>query len=251
SMLGAQVAGAVINFVGLGQTYFVAAAAYLASWLCMAMMRPVPKERVATPTRGSTGQELLAGLRYVRAHGALKGVIGVTIVMNFFLFSYQTMIPVFADGLHVNAFWAGLLASAPGAGALVGAALIAGWASGRIGRGWIFVGGSAIAMVCLFTFAASGAYTLSLAALLIAGIGQSGFGTMQGSLTLTAAEPAMRGRVMGVLSMSIGVGPFGMATLGVVAQALGAPRAVMLSVGIGAVLLLLWAWRSPALRAIR
>jgi hypothetical protein len=105
-------------------------------------------------------------------------------------------------------------------------------------------------MACLFLFAASPWYVPAVLALVVAGFAQAGFGAMQGSLILTAAGPEMRGRAMGVLSMAIGVLPFGMALLGAVAQFTNPAIAVMGSVTLGLLGLLAWSGRAHELKGI-
>lgn len=248
AMLGSLAAGAIINSIGIGQVFFVVAAAYAAAWLCMSRMRPPPREY--PPTAGaSIRQQVGEGLRYVRGHRPIIGIIGVTVLMNFFCFSYMPMVPVFADRLEVNAFWAGVLASATQLGALAAALLLATWSNVRW-RGWIYIGGSGVALLSLGSFALISWYPAALLALVATGCGQAGFAAMQGSLILTAAGPAMRGRAMGVLSMAIGALPFGMALLGLVAQLIGPAPAVIASVVTGFTGLVLWTARSPELRRI-
>jgi hypothetical protein len=60
----------------------------------------------------------------------------------------------------------------------------------------------------------------------------------------------MRGRAMGILSMAIGVLPFGMVCLGLAAQQLGAPAAVMGSVTLSLAAMLLWNLVRPEARRL-
>jgi hypothetical protein len=62
---------------------------------------------------------------------------------------------------------------------------------------------------------------------------------------MISADDEMRGRAMGLLSMSIGALPFSMLVLGAVAQAVGPATGVMLSVLVGLVALSLWSLRLP------
>jgi predicted MFS family arabinose efflux permease len=249
NMLGSLAGGAIINFIGLGQAFFVMAGALAVAWASLAAMRPVAHEH--TPAAGaSIRADIAAGFRYARGHRTIVSILGVTVLMNFFFFPYSPMVPVFADRLGVNAFWTGVLASGTGFGALIGASVIAA-RSGTVRRGWTYMGGTGLAMIGLFAFAAADWYPAALLGLIVAGVGQSGFASMQASLMLLAAEPAMRGRAMGVLSMGIGVLPFGMVLLGVVAQLTSPPAAVLGAATLGFAGLIAWAVRSRDLRAIR
>jgi hypothetical protein len=58
----------------------------------------------------------------------------------------------------------------------------------------------------------------------------------------------MRGRAMGLLSMSIGVLPVSMLLLGVGADAVGPTAGVMISVVIGLLVLMTWSVKRPEAR---
>jgi len=62
-------------------------------------------------------------------------------------------------------------------------------------------------------------------ALVFTGMGGAGFSIMQATLVYLAAPPEMRSRVLGVLSVCIGIGPIGFVHLGLLADAIGAPSA--------------------------
>jgi drug/metabolite transporter (DMT)-like permease len=64
--------------------------------------------------------------------------------------------------------------------------------------------------------------------MLVGGLGIAGFTTMQGTLPFVIAPPEIRGRIMGLLSVCIGVGPLGYLHLGFLAQWLGASLATTL-----------------------
>jgi MFS family permease len=82
-------------------------------------------------------------------------------------------------------------------------------------------------------------YVLAFVLLAIGGCGQAGFSTMQSTITMLAAPPTMRGRMMGLLSVCIGAAtPLGTLALGVMAAMLSIPQAITLNAVVG--LLLLW-----------
>lgn len=242
SMGGAALGGAIISVLGLGEAYIVIALLYVCSFMCLASVS-IAKVAHAGSASTSVVRELREAFRYVSGHRPLVSILGVTVIMNLFFFSFMPMVPVFADRLHVGAFLAGVLASANPAGSVLATLLIAKglpW-----GRGIIYVGGSAIAMCFLFLFAATTWYPIAFLALLAAGAGVAGFATMQSVLVLTNAEPAMRGRAMGLLSMAIGALPFSMLVLGGVAQIVGSSAAVMGSVVAGLIVIGAWAKVRP------
>jgi MFS family permease len=76
------------------------------------------------------------------------------------------------------------------------------------------------------------------ASLLLTGFGSSGFSIMQATLVYLAAPADMRARVMGVLSVCIGLGPVGFLLLGTMAELIGAQSATV-ATGVEGLLVLL------------
>ena len=62
---------------------------------------------------------------------------------------------------------------------------------------------------------------------------------MQATLVYLSAPPEMRSRMLGVLSVCIGIGPIGFVALGMLADAIGAPWATAASGVTGLLVLLL------------
>ena len=247
AMLGNLIGGAVINFVGAGQTFLAMAVLYTTALLWLVGLPAVVRAHV--PADGSSVRaDLAAGMRYVRGQRLLLGILGVTVIVNFFYYPYQPLVPVFAERLGVNAFLAGLLAASTGLGSLIAATLIA--AGRRPRRGWTYLGGSALALSGVIIFAGSRWYALSMVGLMIAGAGQACYNTMQGVITLASASPEMRGRALGIISMGIGVLPVSLPLVGLAAQLAGPPAALMGTAALGLILIGLWSARTPNLRAI-
>ncbi|HSF01904.1 MAG TPA: MFS transporter, partial [Solirubrobacterales bacterium] len=196
--------------------------------------------RVALP--GVLGGEpvldsLLAGLREVRGHPAILGVLAVTVLMNTLVFPYQQMLPVFArDVLHVGPAPLGLLVGAQGLGALVASAVI-GARGDPTSHARVFAWSSLTGALLLLAFAWSPWYALSLALQLAIGATDSGFGTMQSAIVLLAAPERAQGRIMGILSACIGTQPVGSLWIGLLTSRLGAPLATGLSAALAVVLM--------------
>ena len=94
-------------------------------------------------------------------------------------------------------------------------------------------------MLCVTGIALSELYLLSAALAFLMGFGFAAFAIMQTSILVTATPPEMRGRVMGVLSTVIGLGPLtGMQVL-LLTPALGLQGMVLTVVLEGAALMLI------------
>ena len=83
-------------------------------------------------------------------------------------------------------------------------------------------------------------------ALLTCGIGGAGFSVMQATLVYLHSPAEMRGRLLGLLSVCIGVGPIGFFYLGFMAEAFGAQAATVALAAQGLAALALTArwWRA-------
>jgi MFS family permease len=204
------------------------------------------QKRAPPATKPRLLADMAAAFRALPGHPALVSVLGVTVIVNLFYFSFMPLVPVFGERMEVGPFLTSLLLSANAMGSIVGATFIA--RGLPIGRGAIYVGGSTLGLCGLFVFAVSGWYPLALAGLICAGMGISGFATMQSALVMINSDDAMRGRSMGLLSMSIGVLPLSMLLLGVGADAVGPTAGVMISVVLGLIVLGTWSVKRPEAR---
>jgi predicted MFS family arabinose efflux permease len=131
----------------------------------------------------------------------------------------------------------GLLAAAESVGQLASAGLIA--CTQRLQyHGRLFLGGSLLVLLTGVLFVWSPWYALAFALLALGGCGQAGFSTMQSTITMLAAPPAMRGRMMGLLSVCIGAStPLGTLAMGLMATTYTIQSAIALS-ALGGLLLL-------------
>jgi hypothetical protein len=100
-------------------------------------------------------------------------------------------------------------------------------------------------MVMLIVFALVPVPAIAGSALLFTGLGGAAFSIMQATLVYLSAPPEMRSRVLGVLSVCIGVGPVGFLALGWLADGIGAPWATAAAgfTGLLAMLLTRPLWR--------
>jgi MFS family permease len=244
TLLGGLTAGSIISLLGIGQAFLIVAICYTLSLLALLGV-PATAVRAARQAAGRPDvvRDLKAMFGHLRGNDTLISILGVTVIMNAFYFPFTPMVPVFADRLEVNAFWTGVLAGAPALGSMLGTILIA--RGSGVSRGHAYVGGSVVALSFLCLFAVSPWYATSLASLVLAGVGTSGFATMQSALVMITADDAMRGRALGLLSMAIGMLPFGMIVLGAVAQAVGPSAGVAGSVLTGLLLMAWWTRRRP------
>lgn len=154
-----------------------------------------------------TWRDIRDGFSYIRRSELLMGTLMVTLAFNLLFPAYNAALPDIGQQLlQVDKFRIGVLEALVGAGSFVSALAIAGWSSwGQSGR--IYYAGTAWFLCCVTGMVLSPWYELSMLISFCMGFGFSAFAIMQTSLLVTRTPAEMRGRVMGVLSMVIGMGP--------------------------------------------
>jgi predicted MFS family arabinose efflux permease len=241
-MIGPTIGGLLLGSLGIGGVFMLSVCLY-----AMALYSAIRiRHRDSHIATGAPVLDRIAeGLRFVRRDRRLIGTLVVTVIYNLFGWPFTSMVPVIGqDRLGLDTGEIGLLASMDGVGAFFGALLLTlflrpSW------YGRAYVGGIAAYLVMLTVFALSSHAAIAGAALLLTGLGGAGFSTMQATLVYLSSPPEMRSRILGVLSVCIGVGPFGFVGLGMLADAVGAGAATT-ATGLTGLLALLLArplWR--------
>jgi MFS family permease len=176
---------------------------------------------------------IVEGLKAAHADVRLRGVLIVTIVANIFGWPCTSMIPVIAqDNLHLGTRAIGILASTDGFGALIGSLIIA-FAARSKHYTPLYICGAAGTMAFMIAFALAPNTPLATIALTAMGLAGAAFTIMQATLVYSYIPPNMHGRILGLLSVCIGVGPFGFLLIGVLAEAIGAKGAVIATCLLG------------------
>ncbi|MFQ6030660.1 MAG: MFS transporter, partial [Dehalococcoidia bacterium] len=130
-----------------------------------------------------------------------------------------------------------LLVAGEGVGQLLGAGTMALTRNLRY-HGRVFVIGSTAVLVMAVLFVWSPWYAVSFGLLVLGGMGQAGFGTMQSTITLLCAPQEMRGRMVGLMSFCIGIGtPLGAVEIGAMAALFSAQWAISVNALAGLALL--------------
>jgi MFS family permease len=196
----------------------------------------------------SVGANVVGALRYVRANEMILTLLVLALAQRFFTGSYQTMFPVFAKDIYgAGEVGFGLLNSAIGAGAFVGALAIA--VAGSFSRkGTLLLVGAALQALGLILFSAAPWFGLALALTAIVGCVQTAYFTMNNTLLLARVSEEYRGRVLSLYDMDRGLTPLGAILLSWIATVAGAPVAVALMAAPMIPLMLVVLWRVPRLR---
>ncbi len=217
--------GVLIGTTGAGGAYLAVAGAIALAALLLLAVPPTPRRVLEVDQSSTLRSDISASVNLVGQQPTLASILGVTALVNFFHFSYFPIVQVIAQRVDASPFRTGLLAAATGAGMAVGATIIL---QTNIRRGSSYVVGALGGFVFLIGFGAFDHYWLVFGSLFLASSFIGLFASTQGALVMTAVDPAMKGRAMGLLSMAIGVLPLGMTALGELSEVLGAPTALII-----------------------
>ncbi len=236
-MLGPVVAGILLKVTGFSGAYAFLIAVHTFNWLLMVRLR-IPEFTVRSALEPVL-QSLVSAVRYTCGSPMMLGMLYITIVMNALAFPVQQFIPALGkDHLGVGVVLVGLLAAADGFGHLAGAGMMSLARNVRF-HGRFYAFGSLVVLVMAVAYSWSPWYAVTFTLLLLSGLGQAGFSTMQTSITLLAAPEEMRGRMMGLLSMCIGVGnPIGALEIGAIASLFALHWSISINAVAGLVLII-------------
>lgn len=237
--LGPALGGLALATLGLkGALLFGVFGYALSLWLILR----TPAVEIALATR-LTGvwRGIVDGLRFAVGNRPMAGALAVTIIFNVWGFPYTAMIPVLGrEVMGLGPFPVGVIMSAEGFGALLGALYLTAAAREERYRSYYFWGNVACLIMILALALSPGPWSAGLA-VLVAGYGTGFFATMQATLIFTLAPPEMRSRLMGLLTVCIGTAPLGFAHVGLLADWLG-PEPALLVIAVEGLVASLAAW---------
>src|SRR5260370_4223197 len=220
-VVGPAIAGFAIAWIGEGWCFFLNGLSFLAVILALLAMRISKVDR--KPSSESPLQNLLQGFRYAMSDRPTRSALLLLSMLSLLGLQYAVFMPIFAnDVLHVGAKGLGLLMSAAGVGAVLGALQFAARTNYKGLAKWI----AAMSVICaigLIAFSQSHIFWISCSVLLAGGFAA----TSQMAATHTTVQnrvpDELRGRVMAVYAtMLMGVQPIGALLAGGIVKRVGA-----------------------------
>jgi predicted MFS family arabinose efflux permease len=271
--LGPALAGVLVAMLGEAVAFSLNGLSFFAVILSLVWMRNLPHIVAPQQQNHPVISHMTEGLRYVLGQQSLLVLMSLVAVSSFLSRPYQTLMPVFADVtlresaqpviaflcagkyhllncLAPEAIPLGLLLSAVGLGAIVGAVLVASLPE-KARRGRMLTLGNLTFPLFLLIFVNSRSMLLSLVVMLLVGMSQVFQNAMANTLLQLTAPDQLRGRVMSLYSLvSHGMTHVGGLQAGLAADWAGAP----VSIGVGAGFSLLYgvfvAIRYPRVRRL-
>jgi MFS family permease len=233
TVVGPSVAGITYALFGPAWCFTINGVTYIAVIIALALMHiQVPPLRQRTQ---SMLAEIKEGLAYV-LHDRLTLIVTLSMGMvSLFGLSVVTLLPAWSvDVLRGDVTTNGMLLSARGAGALLGALMVASLGRMKV-QGKLWTAGSFIMPITLLFFAGTRWLPLALFVLVLAGWGFMIQANTSNALVQSQVPDHLRGRVMGIYTLVFFGGmPLGALLAGGLADYLGEP----LTLTLGAIALL-------------
>jgi MFS transporter, ENTS family, enterobactin (siderophore) exporter len=212
---GPALAGFLIAGPGLAVCYGIDAACFAVFAVALLFVRPLPP---ADRIQRLGLRSLVEGFRYIRHSGVLGGML--LIDTNAMIFGMPAaLFPALArEHFHGGSVTFGLLAAAPGFGAMIGAAT-SGW-TGRVRRpGVVIIGAGIVWGGAIAGFGLTSSLPLALAFLALAGAGDMISEVLRNALLQIYAPDRLRGRLTGAYLAQVTTAPaLGNVEAGLVAQ---------------------------------
>ena len=246
-MLGPTIAGVLIATSGEAICFFLNGASKIVAVITLTMIVVAPAARAAVPS--SAWSSLKEGIDYTWNSVPLRWLLPVVALVTFMASPYQTLMPIFAAEVFAGgADTLGVLIGAAGLGGIVGMLLLASRKDVRGLMNWI-AASAVTAGATLVAFAYSTSFPLSLAMIAIVGLAALTVAMGVSTIIQTIVEDSMRGRVMGLFTVSfMGMFPLGSLAAGAAADWIG-PKHTLAVGGVACMLAAIWLWRRlPELR---
>lgn len=229
--VGPVFAGLGLKLFGLAGCFYANGLSFIAVVVALAMVkfkkgvRPGADSAHSVRDKRALWNGLLDGFRYVRNRPRVFALLSISAVNSFFGAPYLTFLPIFArDIFHLGSTGLALLMGTAGAGAFIGALVLA-YLGDFKRKGWSVIGGALAFGVCLIAFALSKQFTLSLIFLFAVGFSIVISVAVVNTLLQQLVTDQMRGRVMSMFILSfMGTLPFGNLIAGAASHRFGAPH---------------------------
>ena len=233
-IIGPAIGGAMLPLLGATWALGVSTIVVIPAIFLYSTLKPAQHSSVNS-AKGSIVENVKAGLTYSFQNSTLRFLMLGAMVMILTVGPFQSLMPVFAeDVLGVGAGGLGVLMLAAGFGALVGSISVVAIGESVAHQKLQLVFGL-LAAASLTAFALSPLFALSILLVMITAFATTGFMVVNMTVVQIMTPDYMRGRVVSVRFLVIGLMPFGALSMGVAAESVGAPTAVAIIAGVGAV----------------
>lgn len=243
-ILGPSLAGPLVATFGSGRTLLFQAAVLLLALLHTIQLPPALPATQPTAPFLST---LVGGFAYLQNTPLVQALLILACVPTILVFPYLHLLPVFArDILHLGPSGLGLLYTVGGVGAVSGSLFIASFREMRR-RGLAMVVMIVVYGGVISLFTLSRWLPFTLLCLFCGGFLGASYMALNNALLHLVVDNEVRGRVMGLYTITWGFMPLGALPMGGLADLVGIPTAILIGALASSLFALLIAWRVPDL----
>jgi MFS family permease len=247
---GPAIAGIAYAVAGPAWCFTINALSFIGVLIALNKMKL--KKHITSLSGRSAFSEIKEGLKYIVRDPVVRVLIIMVASMSLFGLSFATLLPAWSVNiLGGDSATNGFLQSARGAGALASALFIA--SLGRFKyKGKLLTIGSIAFPVVMFIF--SFVHVIPLSLIIIFALGSALILAMNiaNSLVQTLVPDHLRGRVMGVYTLTFfGLLPVGALLMGMLAEHLGEAEAILICSVITLVIALLIFILAPAIKKLK
>jgi MFS family permease len=241
-VIGPAVGGLLLALLGSAWCFFINGMSFLAVIAGLLAMR-FPPMKLRTSSEHPLRQ-FAQGVAYARSQRDILTLLVLSAVFSVCGTAYTAILPAFIDqSLHSDATGYGTINAAVGAGAVLGALLIA-----QFGPAWkrgkTLVLASLVYPFILAVFAFNTQFPLAVFLSFLLGMGFMMLFNNANSLLQIRVSDEMRGRIMSLYTLSFfGFAPFGTLAIGLIAEKVPLGLTIGLSAGLTLLsTLLIYAW---------
>jgi MFS family permease len=230
-LIGPPLGGIIIAVVGEWFCFLLNGVSYFAVIVALLAMRGL--RDVRQPQHQAPLAQLAEGLWYAGSRTTIRRVLLLVGAVCFAAAPYATLLPAMAVSvLQSGSHTLGVLMAAMAAGSLAGAFYF-GRRGGEVRLDRLAAMTGALFGLCLAVFGLSRWLLLSSGVLMVGGFGVMLFMASCNTLLVTEADPAYRGRVMSLFTISfMGTVPLGALVTGIVAHRIGPSFTLAIGGGI-------------------
>ncbi len=238
-LAGPALAGILLEKAGAGVCFLLNTVSFVAVIGSLLMLKLPPEAPAGRKSKNGNGlKEMMA---YLKQQPDLSTVLLMLVVMSFFVFPFDALLPVFARTIfHGNAATYGYIRSFIGLGAITSTFILASLQPGTDYKFILWLN-SIILGIGIICFSHTARLPLALVFAVIAGFGAMSQSTLYITIIQLNADASMRGRIMSLFAMAVyGMMPLGSLFIGLVSHFVGAPNALLCQGLMGLVITVLF-----------
>jgi len=238
------IGGILITYGGTQSVFFVGVLGWVSMLLVMISLKV--SSPPADKSRNVLG-DIVEGVRFILSRRDFVLLIGLTYSTHFFGMQYLQLMPFFAKRFGREADGFGIMLSALGLGALAGT-FVVGRVRGSSRIGYIMIAGSLMFTAAVISFGFAPSFYIALVFLFIGGLSNTIFFVVAMTTLQLRVPERMRGRVMGIYTITFSFIPLGGVMGGIIASVYDERIAVAIGAAILASIFVFVGITQPVIR---